>query len=161
MRHAKSSWAGDEVDHDRPLNGRGRRDATAAGRWLNSSDLDVDVVLCSSALRTRQTWENMSAAGASAGEVHLQRDLYDAHPDEVVAKLRRLGPKVYTVLVLGHNPCIEDLVADLGIRSGQQWWTAIDRKYPTSAIAVLSFEGDWAGLDDQVATLAHYEVSRG
>ena len=69
VRHAKSSWDYDVDDHERPLSARGRRDAEALGRLLSQRSLRPDLVFCSTATRTRQTWEYARAGGASAGEV--------------------------------------------------------------------------------------------
>ena len=71
LRHAKSDWDETLTDHDRPLASRGVRDATAAGRLLAVPGWRPDLVLCSTAVRTVQTWQRASAAGADAGEVQL------------------------------------------------------------------------------------------
>ena len=66
LRHSKSSWAEPEPDHARPLNKRGHRDGKAAGKWLAENIGPVDHVLCSTATRTRLTWERAQAGGAVA-----------------------------------------------------------------------------------------------
>lgn len=162
MRHAKSSWAEQLPDHDRPLAARGRRDGRAAGAWLQNQGLRPDLVLCSTAVRTRETWERVRSGGVDAGTVEYTDALYDADPAEVLALLHGVPEAVQTLLVIGHNPTTEDLVAQLGRGTGHpDWWTSMARKFPTSAIAVLHLSGTWAELTPGAATLAAYEVPRG
>ncbi|WP_026925701.1 SixA phosphatase family protein [Granulicoccus phenolivorans] len=162
MRHAKSSWAEHLPDHDRPLAARGRRDGVAAGNWLASRGLHPDLVLCSGAVRTRQTWERVYAGGVRAGTVEYTDALYDADPAEVLTLLRRVPDTVQTLLVIGHNPTTEQLVARLARGTGNpDWWASMARKFPTSAIAVLEVPGSWAELAPGRANLSCYEVPRG
>lgn len=137
LRHAKSSWSGGLADHERPLAGRGRREAPLAGRWLAEHVDRIDLVVCSSAVRARQTWKRAGAELDPAPEVRVDDRVYAASERELLAVVRELPDRAATVLVVGHNPGLEDLVEVL---------TGAPRELKTSSIAVLSGRGDWAGI---------------
>jgi phosphohistidine phosphatase len=139
LRHAKSDWSGGVADHDRPLAGRGRREAVLAGRWLREHGLDVDLVLCSSAKRTRQTWKRVATqldTGSGRGpELRIEERLYAASDRQLLRVVRALPDSARSVLLVGHNPGLEDLVAEL---------TGVGKPLKTSSIAVLSSRSGWA-----------------
>jgi phosphohistidine phosphatase len=161
VRHAKSSWDHDVEDHDRPLSGRGRRDADALGRLLVQRGLSPDLVLCSTATRTRETWERAHAVGATAGEVRLVRGIYHAWVPELVRLLRQTPDELATVLLLGHSPGIPDLVEHLCIRTDSADWAQLDQKYPTSGLAVVDIPGPWRELGSATADLVAFAIPRG
>lgn len=136
LRHAKSAWPDGVDDEDRPLAARGRRDARAAGRWLREH-VAVDLVVCSPALRTRQTWEHVQAELGGAPEFRLDERIYDASLDDLVDVVRGLPSAAGTVLLVGHNPGLTELVHEL---SGAGF------EMKTSSIAVLRGDGDWADV---------------
>jgi len=140
-RHAKSAWDDPALtDHDRPLNERGRRAAADLGGWLASRGYLPDEVLCSDALRTRQTWEGIAPAMPAAPQVTLKPALYHAGPDVMLAVLRRATGQ--TVLLLGHNPGIAEFAARITASPPLHPGFA---HYPTGATLVASFEiDDWA-----------------
>ncbi|KUJ47647.1 SixA phosphatase family protein [Micromonospora maris] len=117
LRHAKAEPpTADGLDVERPLSARGRADAAAAGAWLARYGLLPEVVLCSAALRTRQTWHGVEMGmtgsppeGGPAGpvpEVRYEPDAYEAHPEDLLTLVRRVDPTVGTVLLIAHNPGI-------------------------------------------------------
>ncbi|GAB3701064.1 histidine phosphatase family protein [Mariniluteicoccus flavus] len=162
MRHAKSSWTTDDDDHERPLSSRGRRDGSAAGRLLAERRIQPDLVLCSTARRARQTFDRTVSGGAAFGDVVYCDDLYAASPDELVAQIRGVGEDVDTLMVVGHNPGLVDLLTALAARTGdQKLWASIDDRFPTSAVAVVEFDGDWASVSDGAGRLVAYAVPRG
>lgn len=161
VRHAKSSWDHDVDDHDRPLSGRGRRDADALGRLLVEQQLVADLVLCSTAARTQQTWERAHAIGAAAGEVRLVRGIYHAWVPELVRLVRETPEEVGTLLMLGHAPGIPDLVEHVCIRTDSAAWARLDQKYPTSGLAVITLPGPWRDLGGTSADLVRFTVPRG
>lgn len=143
-RHAKSSWDDPELsDHDRPLNARGRRSALELGDWLASRGYDPEEVLCSTALRTRETWEGVSSAILEVRpNINFEAGLYHASPDQMLAMLRKaVAP---TVMIIGHNPGIAEFAAMLPARA------PVDpdfRRYPTAATLVIDFQTDaWAEI---------------
>lgn len=161
MRHAKSSWSTDQSDADRPLSGRGRRDAVSAGRCLVTHRIGVDRVLCSSAARARETLERMGEGGFAPLVVTHHRELYDEGPDTMLELVRELPDEVQTVLMLGHVPQVQLFVDALGVRDSHDGWETLTEKYPTSAISVLAVDKDWQSVDWGSAQLVSFEVPRG
>ena len=104
MRHAKSAWNTDaQGDHDRPLNGRGRRDSPHMGELLVTHDLVPDQVISSDSTRTRETWQGMSAAMPDLEPVFTRR-LYLSGLDDIAEVVLGLDNEMETALLLGHNP---------------------------------------------------------
>ena len=161
VRHAKSSWKFDVDDHDRPLSGRGRRDAEAIGRVLTAHELQPDLVLCSTATRTRETWSGAVSVGASAAEVVFERGIYHAWVPELVSLLRQTPDAVSTLLMLGHAPGIPDLVEHLCERTDSADWARLDDKFPTSGLVVIKVPGPWSEIGKARAELASFVVPRG
>jgi phosphohistidine phosphatase len=147
LRHAKSSWDDPNIDdHDRPLNGRGRRAAAQVGRYLRDEGMAPAVVLCSSALRTRQTLELLELDGDP--EVLVEPELYGASAGELLDRLHRLHDATPSVLLIGHNPGMHDLAVVL---TGDH-----DRipAFPTAALAELSAPiATWPDLEPGGASL--------
>jgi phosphohistidine phosphatase len=161
VRHGKSSWDLDVDDHERPLSARGRRDAEAIGRWLSERSLRADLVYCSTATRTKQTWEYAMAGGAAAGEVQYRREIYHAWVPELLSLIRAVPEDIYTLLVIGHAPGIPDLVEHICVRTTSDDWAQMDSKFPTSALAVVKVPGPWSELGKSRAELAGFVVARG
>lgn len=129
IRHAKSDWSGDDSDLARPLAPRGRRQAPAIGRWLAAQDRAPDLVLLSPARRARQTWQLVAdAMPESDGEVVVAEAAYTFDGRDLLALVRGLPAGLGTIVLVGHNPAMEELVAVL---------TGADVHLPTSAIAVV------------------------
>lgn len=161
VRHAKSSWDLDVADQERPLSGRGRRDAGALGALLAARSIRPHLVLCSTAVRTRQTWERAQAGGAVADEVRFEEGIYQAWVPQLLNLIRTAPPAVGTLLMLGHAPGIPDLVEHLGVRQhGSDLWARLEAKFPTSAVAVLEVAHTWSELGKGRAFLTAYEVPR-
>jgi phosphohistidine phosphatase len=175
MRHAKSAWPEGVADHDRPLGPRGLRDAPAAGRFLAEHGGPPDLVLCSPARRARRTWELAAAELDSPVPTPTLHDprLYGADGAELLDVLHGVPDEVATLLLVGHNPGLEDLVlllaagddgSDEVARAVGTSQVALDRvrtKFPTSAIAVLTWHGTWTDLRPGLALLADLVVPRG
>ena len=150
LRHAKSSWDDPALsDHDRPLAPRGLRATAAIAGYLRSGELKVDLVLCSSARRARETLERLGDALGDA-DTSLEDGLYAANDDELLDRLRRVPAEVDAVAVIGHNPGLHDLAVAL-TRAGRKL-----ERYPTGALAVLEFEGSWTDLDSGHARLVSF-----
>jgi phosphohistidine phosphatase len=139
VRHAKATHKPGFADPDRPLTGRGRRDAKAAGQWLLDQRLIPDLALCSPSLRTRQTWDRLAAALDAGHDVEVQYDsrLYLADEDDVLDVIGETPDDVRTLLIVGHNPAMQQVASSL---TGQG-----DLGFPTTAIAVADL-GSWARL---------------
>jgi phosphohistidine phosphatase len=144
LRHAKSDWTHHVADVDRPLANRGRRQAPEAGRWLAAHLGRIDLAVVSPARRTRSTWELAAAELPSSTPVRVDDRVYAASADGLLEVVRDLPDELGTVLLVGHNPGLEDLVADL---TGT--WTEM----PTSAIAVVTLRGAWATAGQEAGSL--------
>jgi phosphohistidine phosphatase len=155
LRHAKSSWADPDIaDHDRPLNARGRAAAALVGRHLHRQAPPPDLVLCSTATRTRQTLQLLEVDAAA--QVRFEDELYGAGAAGLLARLKAVPAAVGTVLLIGHNPGVEDLtrLLDRDALSSVQ-------KFPTAALAVLRFDiGTWNELDPGTGHLATFFTPR-
>jgi phosphohistidine phosphatase len=155
LRHAKSSWKEPGLaDHDRPLARRGRRAAKAIGRHLREQGVEPELVLCSTARRAGQTLEGIEP-GLGRGAVRVERKLYCARPADLLAGLHEIAPRVRSVMVIGHNPGIEELALLLA-RHGSKV-RELEAKFPTGALATLAFRGPgWAALDRGTAELIEF-----
>ncbi len=152
LRHSKSAYPPETADMDRPLSARGLRDAPAAGRWLRDQGLVPDLVLCSIAQRTRQTWElasdQLGWADEQAGAVYFDARLYEAGVYDLTAVVQETPADVAILALVGHNPGAAQLAASLAAEPGLG--------FPTSAMAVIEFGGGWAQVAPGSGTLAGY-----
>ncbi|MFG2133388.1 SixA phosphatase family protein [Streptomyces sp. NPDC048751] len=162
LRHAKSAWPEGVPDHERPLAPRGRRDAPAAGRALAEIDCLPDLALCSTATRARETWELASAQWGTPPPVRHDPRLYAADVPELLQVVREAPAQAATLLLIGHNPGLEELVLDLAGDGLDNLLDEVRLKFPTSAIAVLTWRGTtWRDLTPGTALLTWMAVPRG
>ena len=161
LRHAKSDWPVGIDDHQRPLARRGVRDAQAAGLWLSSTLGTPDEVLCSPALRTRQTWEQVAAAFEAPPEARVDDRIYEAVVPTLLGVLGELPRKIALVLLIGHNPGVQDLVLSLTGRGRSEARALAETKFPTCGLAVLEMRADWSEIAGGGATLTTFVVPRG
>jgi phosphohistidine phosphatase len=160
LRHAKSSWddAGVE-DHDRPLSPRGRKAAGKMAEHLRASGIRPALVLCSSALRARQTLERVAPVFGEVVSIKVERPLYGADEGDLLARLRRVAASVQSVMVIGHNPGLQYLALTLAARGSQR--DRLEAKFPTAAVATLRFlESPWKELDRGKAELVELVVPK-
>lgn len=145
LRHAKSSWADSSIsDWQRPLNERGLRDAPRAGEWLRDRSLVPDLIITSDAVRARSTAEIVAKAAGYKQEILVEPSLYHAKPENVLEVLNGVQHQAAaTILIVGHNPGLEDLVQQL---------TGEHRALPTAALVSISLSIDrWSELDRATA----------
>ncbi|MDP5226644.1 MULTISPECIES: histidine phosphatase family protein [Arthrobacter] len=162
MRHAKSDWPLGVPDHDRPLEPRGHRDAAAAGAWLRESGNVPDFILCSTALRTRQTctWV-CEELGEKAPTPKLESGLYAASATRMLTVINHVPETVTSLMIISHLPGAQDLALLLADRDSEQAaYLDMAERYRTSGITVLKTAKPWAELDGQDATLTAFEVPR-
>lgn len=146
LRHAKSSWdAVGLADFDRPLNARGRRAATMMGRHIAAHALAPDRIVCSTARRTRETLAGLLPYLDGETDMRLTRDLYETGSAEYLDVIRAFGGSARVLLVIGHNPAMQDTAVE-AVGSGNPVLTeAIRADYPTAALAVIDFpEKRWS-----------------
>jgi phosphohistidine phosphatase len=164
LRHGKSDWPAGVADHDRPLGRRGIRDSGAAGRWLVEQDDTPDLVWCSTARRTRETWDNLAAELADGGtscDVRFVDEVYAAGVDNLLEVLRGSPAKARRVLLVGHNPGVQDLTLLLAARGSEDARALAETKFPTSGLAILDVDSSWPDLHEGGATLTDFVVPRG
>ena len=151
MRHASAGHPGAHSDHERPLTPAGRGDAAAAGAWLRSTMPPVDAVLCSTAVRTRQT---LAAAGIDAPATFAD-ELYGGGNGDILDQLAALPDAARTVLVIGHAPAIPSTAFELAALAagGPDGLHEQLRHFSAGAAAVLNTEGSWAALAQDGARL--------
>jgi phosphohistidine phosphatase len=148
LRHAKSSWNEHGLaDHDRPLAPRGRRAAKAIGRHLSDHGIEPELVLCSSAKRARETLERTRLTRAQ-----IEPELYGAGAGALLARLHEVPRRVASVMLIGHNPGIQQLALRLA-RPGPEL-QPLEQKFPTAALATLALpRPDWRTLEPGTAEL--------
>lgn len=139
LRHAKSSWKDSDLeDHDRPLNKRGKRDASRVGLLLQQQNLQPDVILSSSAKRARKTAAKVAKNCGYEGIIQLDGALYLAGPEAVLHVLRGVADSHNCVMLVGHNPGLEYLIELL---------TGTQTHLPTAALAHLQVAIDsWSDV---------------
>ena len=157
LRHGKSAYPDGVVDHDRPLAPRGVREAALAGDWLRANVPAVELVLCSTATRARQT---LARAAVPAPVKYVER-LYGAGFTTVVDEISTVDDDIASLLIVGHEPTMSDVAiglagegTDIGLAE------RISTKFPTSAIAVLAVSCRWQRLKPGAAALVDFHVPR-
>ncbi|MFH8577837.1 histidine phosphatase family protein [Streptomyces zaomyceticus] len=156
LRHAKADW-NQESDHERPLADRGRADAPVAGRRLAETGIAFDLALCSTATRTRETWKLAVQALPERPRTVYEERLYEASLGELIALLNETSEEVSDILVIGHNPGMHALVDALAGDAEGDLLPRMHRSgFPTSAFAVLGFNGSWKSLEHGAARLVDF-----
>jgi phosphohistidine phosphatase len=160
LRHAKSDRDQPVEDQDRSLSRRGRDAARRVGASLPAAIGPLDLVLCSSALRTRETAELALACYASAPRIRYEDALYLAGAAALLRRLRQLDEAAGTVLVIGHNPGLHALAAALAAPASPHYRDLADGKFPTAARASFHIDGSWASLDRGRHALTDYVTAK-
>jgi phosphohistidine phosphatase len=161
LRHAKAVPPESMPDLERPLADRGRADAAAAGRYLVAEGIEAELVLCSPSIRTRETWQYASGAGAVATEVWYDRRIYSAGTEELLQVIHDVPAEVRTVIMVGHAPGIPWLADELALDGTSPNRVELTQKYPTSGLTVLHTTSRWADLGADDADLVDYVIPRG
>jgi phosphohistidine phosphatase len=158
LRHAKSSWDDPTLsDHARPLAPRGRRDAKRVAEHLRKLGVEPELVLCSSSARTRETLEFLLPAIPHSA-VGYEDALYGASRDELLARIHSVPDEVESLMLIGHNPGMEDLA--LGLASSGDELGRVREKFPTAALATLTFATSWSRLAPGEAVLESYVIPK-
>jgi phosphohistidine phosphatase len=164
LRHAKTETPGERPDAERRLTPVGESDADAAGAWLADQRLRPDLVLCSPATRTRQTWQGVSIAltqaqpGAGSPEVLYDRRLYEGGRTEMLDLLRAVPEHVRTVLVIGHNPTVSEMSVLL-VPDDEYDGNAVG--LPTAGMAVHRSPVPWSAAEPGSMPLVERHTARG
>lgn len=157
LRHAKADRPVGVPDEHRPLTDRGHADAAAAGAWLARSDLQPEVVICSPAKRTRQTWHAVAVAlaGRASPVVRYERDVYYGGAMDLLRLIHSVGDEAHTVLLIGHNPSVSLLSALLDPNA------RADSDGLRTCGLVVHRAADWSDFGKGVAALAAAHTARG
>ncbi|MEU0541751.1 histidine phosphatase family protein [Nocardia sp. NPDC005978] len=156
MRHGKSGYPEGVADHERPLAPRGLREAAIAGDWLRETQPRIDAVCCSTAQRTRET---LTATGIDA-PVTFEESIYEASPHTLIELAQLTDPAVQTLLIVGHSPGMPWTAWELASNRDSAAAEELSRKFPTSALAVLEFDRDWAAIDPGTGELVRFHIAR-
>jgi phosphohistidine phosphatase len=148
LRHAKSSWDDASLPDDaRPLAPRGRRAVALLEQYLRMQDPDIELVLCSPAQRTRETWDGVRKGLRSAPEVRFVPEVYEATANDLLDIVHQVDDHHRSVLLIGHNPGMQDLAERLVGDGKHKALARLGRGFPTGALAMLSFDDVWTDLD--------------
>lgn len=162
LRHAKSGWD-DPVarDFDRPLNPKGQRAAALIGRHLQAIDARFDHIIASPAVRVVETIDHVAKSYGATITPEWERRIYLASAATLLDLIGALPASATSVLMVGHNPGLEDLALMLAREDGSAGRVAIEEKFPTASLAELQFEGDdWSAVAAGTGTLARFTRPR-
>jgi phosphohistidine phosphatase len=164
LRHAKSSWDDPAAtDHERPLAARGRRAAATMAGHLRDERISPALVLCSSAVRARQTLARVSA-GFDPGcdlRIEIEGGLYEASAAALLARIGRVAGDVGSLMLIGHEPAIGELSQDLAGPGGDEaQLKRLREKFPTAALATFDCPGVWSDLHPGAARLVAFVKPR-
>ena len=159
LRHAKSSWdQPSQPDHERPLASRGRQAVAVLRQYVGEQAIEPELILCSSAQRTRETLEGV----LPGRRAEIESDLYTASATQLLERLRRIDIAVGSAIVIGHNPALQMLTLSLaggespGRLGRAEGLEEIRRKLPTGSLATLAFDQPWSQLTPGSAELVDY-----
>lgn len=156
LRHAKSSWKPVGLDdHERPLSKRGRAAARAVAKHMGRAGIAPDIVLCSTAVRTKETFEPI-AKRLRPGKVLFERGIYAVPEHKLWKYVWALPERANTVLMIGHNPGLHDFALALADAEFVDRLPPPEGKFPTGALATFSFDGRWEALRPRTAHLVSF-----
>jgi phosphohistidine phosphatase len=160
LRHAKSSWADTGLaDHDRPLAPRGRRAAQKMAKHLRRQSVSPETVLCSSAKRSRETLALIAPALGRTTKIQVEDELYAAPAEALLQRLRRIPDLTASVMLIGHNPGLQDLALTLAGHGAKL--DSVTEGFPTAALVTLrSPIASWSELGPGEAELVDFVVPR-
>ena len=161
LRHAKSSWDDPELaDHDRPLAPRGRAAARRMATHMRKAKVRPALVLCSSAVRARQTCKAIAPGLGPSAKVSVEDALYGASSGDLLDRLQALPEDMRAVLLIGHNPAVQELASELAGDGDPASLALLGDNFPTGALATLDVPGGWAQLEPGHAYLESVVVPR-
>lgn len=148
LRHAKSAWPDGVDDIARPLADRGRRAAPLMGAYLAKRRLAPDLVLVSPARRTQDTWSLVRKLLPETTVARTETRIYGASAETLLAVIREMDATINTLMIIGHNPSLEDLARSLLVSREGEHAERLLEKYPTAGLAVFDFDGaDWSAVE--------------
>ncbi len=162
FRHAKSSWELNGLDdRERPLNARGLVAAPLMGAFMRENRIQPDLVLCSTAVRTRQTLDLAIAEMKPTPKVKHEDGLYLADPFLLLERLRKTPRTVKHLMIIGHNPGLQILAVELIGDGDPELIRAISDKLPTGGVVVITFDAkSWSDVGPGKGRLAHFATPK-
>ena len=169
LRHAKAEGQAAD-DRQRALVDRGKKDAARMGRFLREERYAPDLVLCSDSKRTRETLDLLLPELGAKPQVQFLHELYLAEPELILAVIRGAPDKIDAVMVVGHNPGLEQCALVLASvpleKKLRKRYDTMDEKFPTCALAVIDFGASkWsnvrAGMGDLHAFVRPKDLNEG
>ena len=159
LRHAKSAWDDGVEDYDRPLSDRGRREAEWLADLIRARGIHPSRILCSSAQRTRETLAGLIPALTRPASIEMTRRLYEAPAERLLTVLREQLVTDEAVMLIGHNPGLENLAAMLVGAGEAGLISAMRKKYPPAGLAQLEFDaGTWSNVAPSSGRLVAFDV---
>ena len=162
LRHAKSDWskAGTQ-DHQRVLAPRGREAAPLMGGYMARHGFTPDLVKVSTSQRTRQTWDLAAQAFPNPIDTVFEERIYEASPAALLAVIGETPADVRSLLLVGHNPGMQELARLLIGRRNNETPLALIEKFPTAALAVIGFRAEgWSGIAPHSGRLEQFVTPR-
>ena len=156
LRHAKAVPQGMLADENRPLAERGRSDTPKIAEFAASRGLLPDLALVSPALRTRETWELFAAALPAQPVDRTEPRLYSAPTERILYLVREIGAEVRALLLVGHNPGLEDLARVLTGSGDTDALIRFGGTMPTASLAVIDMPGEWENLQPRTGRLEFF-----
>lgn len=163
LRHAKSNWDDPDLsDHERPLSKRGTKAAAEIGRYIAGRGGRPEFIISSDAVRTRATVSLiLTELHSPPPEVVYDENLYLASPSTLVERLRKVKSGHGHVMLVGHNPGLHALALSLTGSGDRKALQRMAMKFPTAALAIVSFEGDdWSAIKPASGTLEAFITPR-
>lgn len=161
LRHAKSDWPDGIADPERPLAPRGRTAAPRIGSYIAREELVADRVLVSPARRTRETWDLVAAQLPPVKVVASEPRIYDASASRLLSVLREQPKEAHSLMLVGHNPGLEDLAQMLAGGGSASHLSKMSEKFPTGALAVIDLPVDeWSAVAPATGRLDRFVTPR-
>jgi phosphohistidine phosphatase len=162
LRHAKSSWETEgQRDFDRPLNPRGEAGALIMGAYCVREALAPDIIYCSPAVRTQETCARIRGVGVAWPAEIIADDIYMASAETLWSLVKSTPETANSVMVIGHNPGLEDLAFMLIAKGEPELRARLDEKFPTATLCALTFNADhWVDIEKKSGTLTTFTRPR-
>lgn len=158
MRHGEAGWGNpSDGDFARPLEARGERAAQLMGRHMASSNMDIDLILCSAATRARQTLTHFLEGYAGNLENRIEETLYLAPPQTIINHLRAVPDMINSVLIIGHNPGFQSLSLFLASENSGEDRRRIQYQFATGGLAAFTYDrASWRSIEGDAFSLTGY-----
>ncbi len=162
LRHAKSSWDHPGLrDHQRPLAGRGQKAAPRVGSYMSERGYEPELVLCSTSERTRQTWALVEPELSTRPDVRFLDEVYHASAGSLLVLATEIPDDYSSAMLIGHNPGMHAVADWLSGHGDDEVLDELGVKYPTAALAVISFDvAHWSDVRAGAGTLEDFKKPR-